>query len=222
MHGILLVEFAKHGTTVNAAAYIQTLVQLRCTLRDKRYNISANDVRLLHDNARPHVAVSVYDKINTFGWEVLQHPPYSPDFGPSDFHPFGLMKKFLASHRFATDAKCNQLSADGYTPTEQTFMNRVTELDEESINLEDDDPNDSTVLFPETDQQDESLASVNAIIRRIINETADFRNMKFASRLIPPRKMWLEPVMEVPRELERQYEEEFEADSPSEDSDSNY
>ncbi|KAJ4448056.1 hypothetical protein ANN_10068 [Periplaneta americana] len=68
--------FAKHGITVNAAAYIETLVKLRRALRDKRHNIYADDVKFLHDNARPHVAASVREKINTFGWEVLQHPPY--------------------------------------------------------------------------------------------------------------------------------------------------
>ncbi|KAJ4443308.1 hypothetical protein ANN_04976 [Periplaneta americana] len=104
VHGVLLVDFAKHGTTVNAAAYIQTLVNLRCALRDKHRKINADDIKLFHDNARPQVVASVREKINTFGWEVLQHPPYSPDLTPSDFHP---MKKFLAGHRFATDAFCN-------------------------------------------------------------------------------------------------------------------
>jgi len=26
------------------------------------------------------------------GWELLQHPPYSPDLAPSDFHLFGPLK----------------------------------------------------------------------------------------------------------------------------------
>ncbi|KAJ4441428.1 hypothetical protein ANN_11283 [Periplaneta americana] len=60
-------KFAKHGTTVNAAAYIQTLVKLRRVLCDKRRNINADDVKRLHDNTRPHVAISVREKINTFG-----------------------------------------------------------------------------------------------------------------------------------------------------------
>lgn len=105
MHGVLLVDFAEHGTTVNAAAYIKTLVKLRRALRDKRRNINADNVKLLHDNARPHIAASVRRKIERFGWEVLQHPPYSPDLAPSDFHLFGPMKKFLAGQRFATDAE---------------------------------------------------------------------------------------------------------------------
>ena len=36
---------------------------------------------------------------------MLQHPPYSPDLVPSDFHLFGPMKEFLAGKRFETDAE---------------------------------------------------------------------------------------------------------------------
>jgi len=33
-------------------------------------------------------------------WEVIQHPTYSPDLAPSDFHLFGLFKNFLSGKRF--------------------------------------------------------------------------------------------------------------------------
>ncbi|KAG5318536.1 MOS1T transposase, partial [Pseudoatta argentina] len=45
-------------------------------------------VILLHDNARPHVAKPVKTYLETLKWEVLPHPPYSPDIAPSDFHLF--------------------------------------------------------------------------------------------------------------------------------------
>ena len=103
MRGILLVDFLPTGTTVNAITYAKTLTKLRRALRDKRSISDGANVRLLHDNARPHVAGSVRDKIQQFGWEVLQHPPYSPDLAPSDYHLFGPMKKFLGSQRFKSD-----------------------------------------------------------------------------------------------------------------------
>lgn len=43
---------------------------------------------LLHDNARPHVVVSVKNYLKTLDWEVLPHPPSSPDIAPSDYHLF--------------------------------------------------------------------------------------------------------------------------------------
>jgi hypothetical protein len=33
-------------------------------------------------------------------WEVLEHPPYSPDLAPSDFHLFGPLKHHLSAEHF--------------------------------------------------------------------------------------------------------------------------
>ena len=33
-----------------------------------------------HDNARPHVAKVVKETLEALNWDVLPHPPYSPDF----------------------------------------------------------------------------------------------------------------------------------------------
>jgi transposase len=37
------------------------------------------------------------------GWELLFHPPYSPDLAPSDYHLFGPLKDYLRSHHYETD-----------------------------------------------------------------------------------------------------------------------
>jgi histone-lysine N-methyltransferase SETMAR len=41
-----------------------------------------------HDNARTQTSLRTQEAIATFGWTVLQHPTYSPDLAPSDFHLF--------------------------------------------------------------------------------------------------------------------------------------
>jgi histone-lysine N-methyltransferase SETMAR len=33
-------------------------------------------------------------------WEVLDHPPYSPDLAPSDFYLFGPLKHHLSGNIF--------------------------------------------------------------------------------------------------------------------------
>jgi histone-lysine N-methyltransferase SETMAR len=38
--------------------------------------------------------------ITIFGWEQFDHPPYSPDLVPSDFHLFLHLKPFLAGRQF--------------------------------------------------------------------------------------------------------------------------
>ncbi|GFU47154.1 uncharacterized protein TNCV_5071501 [Trichonephila clavipes] len=60
-------------------------------------------VVLLHDNARQHTANRTQDLITSFGWEQLDHPPYSPDLAPSDYHLFMHLKKHLARQRHSDD-----------------------------------------------------------------------------------------------------------------------
>lgn len=66
-------------------------------------------VRLHHDNARPHVANKTTSLITEFGWDVLDHPPYSPDVAPSDFHMFPALKKHLGGIKFANDEEVHEV-----------------------------------------------------------------------------------------------------------------
>jgi hypothetical protein len=58
---------------------------------------------MYHENARPHSVNQTIATLRSFKWEVLQHPPYSPDFAPSDFHLFGPLKHHLSGERFPDD-----------------------------------------------------------------------------------------------------------------------
>jgi histone-lysine N-methyltransferase SETMAR len=58
---------------------------------------------LLHDNARPHAAARTQAMLQEFGWEVFEHPAYSPDLATSDFHLFPKLKEFLGGRRFKSD-----------------------------------------------------------------------------------------------------------------------
>ena len=40
------------------------------------------------DNARPYVAQVVKAALQELEWEVLQHPPYSPNLSPTDYYLF--------------------------------------------------------------------------------------------------------------------------------------
>jgi hypothetical protein len=58
---------------------------------------------LLHDNARQHTAARTGQLLEQLQWEVFEHPPYSPDLAPSDFHIFLHLKRFLAAERLSSD-----------------------------------------------------------------------------------------------------------------------
>ncbi|GBN58695.1 hypothetical protein AVEN_131842-1 [Araneus ventricosus] len=55
---------------------------------------------LLHDNSRPHTAAATPELLDQFGWEIFEHPLYSPDVAPSDFHLF--LKAYLATVSLVT------------------------------------------------------------------------------------------------------------------------
>ncbi|GBO26654.1 Histone-lysine N-methyltransferase SETMAR [Araneus ventricosus] len=101
--GVLLVEFMPRGTTITAASYSKTLQRLRREIQNKRRGMLSSGIVLLHDNARPHTAVATTILLQRFGWEVFDHPQYSPDLAPSDFHLFAHMKLWLGGQIFATD-----------------------------------------------------------------------------------------------------------------------
>lgn len=111
-HGVLLVEFMQQGTTINAAAYCATLTKLRRAIQNKRRGLLTSGVLLLHDNARPHSSIHTQNLIRSFGWEQIDHPPYSPDLAPSDFHLFRYLKEFLGGKRFATDDEVKEAVKD--------------------------------------------------------------------------------------------------------------
>ena len=110
--GPLLVEFLGQGMTINAARYCSTLDALKAKIKSKRPGLLTQGVILLHDNARPHLARTTVATMAKFRWEILKHPPYSPDMSPCDFHVFGPLKKHLKGRRFASDEEVQEEVAD--------------------------------------------------------------------------------------------------------------
>ncbi|KAG5316029.1 MOS1T transposase, partial [Pseudoatta argentina] len=90
------------GYDITGDRYRLQLMRLSRALKEKRplYAQRHDKVILLHDNARPHVAKPVKTYLETLKWEVLPHPPYSPDIAPSDFHLFRSMAHGRADRRF--------------------------------------------------------------------------------------------------------------------------
>lgn len=66
-----------------------------------------NDERLgvifLHDNVRPNSFALTKDLLQQFKWKVFEHPPYSTDLAPRDYHLFSKLKYFLGGNRYGSD-----------------------------------------------------------------------------------------------------------------------
>ncbi|UYV79440.1 hypothetical protein LAZ67_17002625, partial [Cordylochernes scorpioides] len=101
--GVLLVDYLPPNTTVNAARYCEILTKLRAAIKRKRPGLLSRKVLLVHDNARPHAAQTTQTLLENFKWEILTHPPYSPELAPSDFYLFPALKLHLGGKHFVND-----------------------------------------------------------------------------------------------------------------------
>jgi len=87
---VYMKKFLEAGNTVNSARYIETIKNLQWRVCQVRW--STSPILLLHDNARLYTARAMIDALETLKFEVLSHPPYSPDLAPSDFNFFPHLK----------------------------------------------------------------------------------------------------------------------------------
>jgi len=60
----------------------------RRKMHKNRPDLLAEELIILHDNARPHLGEVMTDLLSKYEWEVLPHALYSPDMSPPDFDLF--------------------------------------------------------------------------------------------------------------------------------------
>lgn len=117
--GMILYELLPPGTSITADLYCQQLQHLADKLVETRPR--HGPVRFLHDNARPHVARATRQKLLELGWEVLPHPPYSPDFAPTDYHFFRSLSGSLEGQAFVNQAELNEWLAEFFASKPAQF-----------------------------------------------------------------------------------------------------
>lgn len=94
--GIVYFELLPRNQAINSDAYIQQLTKLNNAIQEKRpVLVNRKGVVFQHDNARPHTSLVTWQKLLELGWEVLQHPPYSPYLTPSDYYLFRSLQNFM-------------------------------------------------------------------------------------------------------------------------------
>ena len=69
-------------------------------LEEKRRGKFTKGVLFLYDNAPAHRAFATQKKLAYLGFQWLNHPPYSPDLAPSDYHLFPGLKKTIERSQF--------------------------------------------------------------------------------------------------------------------------
>ncbi|KAM8702325.1 hypothetical protein ACLKA7_004989 [Drosophila subpalustris] len=94
-HGIIFIDYLQKGQTINSDYYMALLERLKDEIAKKRPHMAKKKVLFHQDNAPCHKSMKTMAKLNELGFELLPHPPYSPDLAPSDYWLFADLKKML-------------------------------------------------------------------------------------------------------------------------------
>ncbi|KAG6799541.1 Ammar1 transposase [Apis mellifera caucasica] len=82
------------------------------------------DVVFHRDNARPHTCLVTRQKLLELGWDVLPHPPYSPDLAPSDYFLFRSLQNSLNGKNFNNDDDIKSYLIQFFANKNQKFYER--------------------------------------------------------------------------------------------------
>ena len=83
-----MIDYLQRGKTVTGIYYAELLRKPRAAIKNKRCGKLHQGVLLYHDNAPAHTSAVAMAAIREGGFELLNHPSYSTDLAPSDFHVF--------------------------------------------------------------------------------------------------------------------------------------
>jgi [histone H3]-lysine36 N-dimethyltransferase SETMAR len=119
--GILLLDYLQKGQTITGTYYANLLMRLRDVLKIKRRGKLSRGVLFHQDNAPSHTSSVAMATIHDCGFQLLQHPPYSPDLAPSDYHLFPELKRKLSGVHFGTDDDVIGAVEDVFGAMDKTF-----------------------------------------------------------------------------------------------------
>ena len=135
-HGILIVDYLEKGKTINSDYYLALLDRLSAEIKEKRTHMQKKKVLFHQDNTPCHKSIKRMVKLNELSFELLPHPPYSPDLPPATtgqwsqnvgaggphHRPHQLMaSSSLDWHRLVEWERHNELEASMVGPPVPTF-----------------------------------------------------------------------------------------------------
>jgi histone-lysine N-methyltransferase SETMAR len=107
--GILFNDYLEKGNTMTREYYSNLLTRLNEKICEKGPGLQKKKIIFHQDNAPAHKSVLAMGNLRDLYYELLEHPPCSPDLAPSDFCLFPKLKLFLAAQRFSSNQEVMQL-----------------------------------------------------------------------------------------------------------------
>ena len=130
--GPVLIDVLDKGKTIDHKYYIKNVLKPAIQqVREQRPESGTKSFKILHHNAKVHVAKKVKSYLEQEGMTTIRHPPYSPDLAPCDVWLFDKIKQNLTDH---VDAKSleNQITEilmtipkEEYRKTFEKYLERM-------------------------------------------------------------------------------------------------
>ena len=111
--------------TINSDVYCRQLNKLNAAIKEKRSElVNCKGVIFHNDNATLHISLAIRQKLLRLGWEVVLHPPYSPDLAPSDYYLFRSLQNSLNGKTFNDDEAVKSHLVQFFAAKDQKFYER--------------------------------------------------------------------------------------------------
>lgn len=120
--GVIFYELLPSGQTIDSTLYCSQLTKLDQSIKNKRPELANRKGVVFHqDNARPHTSLVTRNKLLSLGWDLLPHPPYSPDLAPSDYHLFRSLQNSMNGKKFQKEEDIKNHLDQFFNNKPQTF-----------------------------------------------------------------------------------------------------
>jgi len=127
--GILLIDYLQQNTKIPGQYCANLIRQLHDSVKQKRRGKLRRGLLLLHDNAPVHKSRLSLAVIQEWGFQLINHPAYSPDLAPSDYFLFGDLKQSLRGTRFGDDHELQSAVEEHFESHDKTnFLNGLKNL----------------------------------------------------------------------------------------------
>lgn len=120
--GVVKIDYLEHGRTITGAYYADQIRDLKECLKQKRRGKLRHGILLHQDNAPSHTSAVAMAAIHACGFQLLPHPPYSPDLAPSDYYLFPKLKDALRGNRYSSESEVIDAVNDWLGDQSQEFF----------------------------------------------------------------------------------------------------
>ena len=130
---VLFINYLEKGRIINSEYYIALLACLKNEIA-KNGQMKKKKVLFHQDNAPCHKSITTMAKLHELYFELLPHPPYSPDLTPSNYWLFADLKRMPQGKWFDSNEEVILETKAYFEAKDKSFYKKGIKLLEKSWN----------------------------------------------------------------------------------------